>query len=182
MDARRIRLLAAPALAVALLVTLWVAPAAAAECVLSAPELGKVDTPLPISGTGFPASSSVDIKLTVEGGKTDQFAVQSDPSGGFQFSLTPGASDAGTTTIDASAGSTCSARAVSMVLGPSATPPAAHTGAAAGVSGGPSAPRTDVAAAGDGAGGVPTNAWLVGLLVVLIGIIGLMATRPARSR
>ena len=141
MDTSRIRIVAAPAFAVGLLVSLWVAPAAAADCALSAPSTVKVDAPLAINGSGFPASSIVDIELTVEGGTTDQFSVQSDAAGGFQISLTPEAADAGRTTIVATAGSACSAQVVSTVLGPNETP---------------SAPRTDaVALPGDGPTGAP---------------------------
>lgn len=67
MDAGRIRILAAPAFAVSLLVSLWVLPAAAADCALRVPATAKVGTPLAIVGTGFPASSSIDIELAVEG-------------------------------------------------------------------------------------------------------------------
>lgn len=181
MDARRIRTLAAPAFAVGLLVTLWVAPAAAADCALGAPSTVEVGTPLAIDGTGFPASSSVDIKLTIEGGTTDQFAVQSDAAGGFQITLTPEAADAGKTTIVATAGSVCSARVVSTVLSPNDTPSSSAelAGGTAGANGTPSAPRTDAAAApGEGPGGAPSNAWLLAVLALIIGVTGLIATRP----
>ncbi len=166
MDVKRIRFVAGPAVAVGLLVSLWVTPAAAAECVLTAPVTVKVGTPLAIDGTGFPASSIVAIELTVEGGKVDRFSVQSDAAGGFQISVTPGAADTGRTTVVASAGPGCSAQVVATVLGPNDTPP-----------------RTD-AGAMPGAGPAETaqNTWRLAVAALLIGMIGLIATGPIRGR
>ena len=165
-DARRIRILAAPAFVAVLLALLWVGPAAAADCALSAPSTAKVGTPLAIGGTAFPANAIVDIELTVNGATTDQFSVRSDAAGGFQFSLTPEAADAGKTTVVATAGSACSARVVSTVLGPNDGPP-----------------RTDRALApGEDPAGAPLNAWVLALVALIIGMIGLIATRPTQGR
>ena len=162
-----------------------VGPAAAADCALSAPSTAKVGTPLAIGGTGFPANSIVDIELTVNGATTDQFSVRSDGAGGFQFSLTPEAADAGKTTVVATAGSACSARAVATVLGPNDTPfltggPTGATGCATGT---PSAPGTDAdATLGEYPAGAPLNAWMLALVALIIGTIGLIATRPTQGR
>ena len=178
-------MLAAPALVAILLALLWVGPAAAADCALSAPSAAKVGTPLAIGGTAFPANAIVDIELTVNGATTDQFSVRSDAAGGFQFSLTPEAADAGKTTVVATAGSACSARVVSNVLGPNDTPlltggPTGSTGSATGT---PSAPGTDAdAPLGEGPTGAPMNAWVLALVALIIGMIGLIATRPTQGR
>lgn len=185
MDARRIRVLTAPVFAVVLLALLWVGPAAAAECALSAPSTAKVGTPLAIGGTGFPANSIVDIELTVNGATTDQFSVRSDAAGGFQFSLTPEATDAGKTTVVATAGSACSARVVATVLGPNDIPflTEGPTGATGGATGTPSAPGTDAdATLGEGPTGTPLNAWTLALAALVIGAVGLIATRPTQGR
>lgn len=164
-------MMVAPAIAAGLLVSIGVTPAAAANCVLNAPGTVEVGAPLAIIGTGFPASSSIDIELAVEGGTADQFSVQSDAAGGFQFSLTPAAADVGKTKVVATAGSACSVQVISTVLGPNDTPSA------------PSAPRSDAAAPrGEGPAGPPLNAGLLAVLVMLLGMTGLIATRPTRSR
>lgn len=185
MDARRIRVLTAPVFAVVLLALLWVGPAVAAECALSAPSTAKVGTPLAIGGTGFPTNSIVDIELTVNGAVTNQFSVQSDAAGGFQFSLTPEATDAGKTTVVATAGSACSARVVATVLGPNDTPflTEGPTGATGGATGTPSAPGTDrVTTLGEGSTEANLRAWTLALAALVIGAVGLIATRPTQGR
>lgn len=185
MDARRIRVLTAPVFAVIMLALLWVGPAAAAECMLTAPSTADVGTPLAIDGTGFPANSIVDIELTVNGATTSQFSVRSDAAGGFQFSLTPEAADAGKTTVVATAGSACSARVVATVLGPNDTPflTQGPTGATGGATGTPSAPGTDsVATLGEGPTDASLGAWMLALAALVIGAIGLIATRPDQGR
>ena len=123
MDARRARILAGSAFAAGLLAASWVAPAAAADCALTAPATVDVGAQLTIEGAGFPASSSVDITLTIEGGASDELTVQSTASGAFQISLTPEEVDAGKTTVVATAGSACSAQVVFTVLGANQTAP-----------------------------------------------------------
>ena len=118
MDARRARLLAGSAFAASLLSAIWVSPAAAADCTLTAPPSVNVGTRVTIEGTGFPAAASVEIKLTVEGGASDAFPTMTSDSGGLHIDLTPSAADAGNTTVVATAGSTCSARVVFAVVGP----------------------------------------------------------------
>lgn len=185
MDARQARILAAPVFALGLLVSSWVTPAAAADCTLTTPTTVKVGAPLAIDGAGFPASSSVDVKLTIEGGAPDEFTVQSNAAGGLKISLTPEAADAGKTTVVATAGSACSAQVVFTVLGPNDTPrPTVEpAGGAAGPSATPTAPRTDAAAVpGEGPLAAPLNAWLLAVLALIIGMIGLIATRPTQGR
>ena len=78
MDTRRARTLAGSTFLLGLLVSALVSPVAAAECALSAPATVKVGTPLAINGSGFPASSTIDVALTIEGGTPDAFTVTSD--------------------------------------------------------------------------------------------------------
>ena len=174
MDTRRARILAGSTFVLGLLVSVLVSPVAAATCALSAPPTVKIGTPLAIKGSGFPASSTIDVALTIEGGTPDAFTVTSDAAGAFQISLTPEAADLGKTTVVTTAGSTCSAKVTYTVT--SSAPVAAATGK-------PLAPRTDAAPVpGDRAPGERLDAWLLAVVVVLIGTFGLVATRPRRSR
>jgi hypothetical protein len=183
MDTRRARILVATIFSVSLAIPLLVAPAAAATCTLAAPGTVAIGTPLAIQGSGFPASSTVDVSLTVEGGSPDQFTVQSDASGAFQINLTPEAADAGKTTVVATAGAVCTAQVTFTVgaSGGTATPKPTQAGAGAGAA--TTAPRTDAEAAVEGgtSGPAPT-AWQLALLMLFLGLGGLMATLPARSR
>lgn len=165
---------------------------AAGSCALAAPTSVKVGDPLDILGSGFPASRTVDVSLKVQGGPGDAFTVQSDASGAFKISLTPEESDAGVTTLTATAGTTCSAAVTFAVRGantpaptpaPTATATSGSRGAAAGASAQPSrAPRTDAVALTGGAGVPSRLPWALGVLVLVLGLAGLAATRPARSR
>lgn len=185
MDARRPRILVVTIFSVLLATPLLVAPAAAATCTLAAPATVAIGTPLAIVGSGFPASSTVDVSLTIEGGSPDQFTAQSDANGAFQINLIPEAADAGTTTVVATAGAGCTARVV-FTVGAStaaATPEPEPTEAGATADAEAPAPRTDVAATvRAGATGAPLTAWLVAVLMLAVGLGGLIATRPARSR
>ena len=98
MDTRRARTMASSTFLLGLLVSVLVSPVAAAECALSAPATVKVGTPLAINGSSFPASSTIDVALTIEGGTPDVFTVTSNAAGAFQISLTPEAADVGKTT------------------------------------------------------------------------------------
>lgn len=183
MDASRGRILLASALGVGLLVTAWVVPVAAADCALSAPATGRVGTILAINGSGFPASSSVDIELTVEGGSADEFSVQSDSSGAFEITLTPEPIDEGKTTVVATAGSTCTAQVQFTVLGENEPAPTAEPGeAGAAASAASEAPRTDAAPSDRGEAAAGQGAWLAGAILLVLGVVGLLATRPARGR
>ena len=185
MDAKRARLLAGSAFTAGLLAAIWVAPVAAADCTLTAPASVNVGTTIAIEGAGFPAASSVEIKLIVEGGASDTFPTTTNDSGGLHIDLTPQAADAGTTTVIATAGSTCSAQVVFEVVGTekTAAPTATPQGQVAAIAAGPGAPRTDTAAALDsGPTGVSRNAWLLALVAMAIGFGGLFATRKSRSR
>jgi hypothetical protein len=189
MVARRVRILVGSAFAVGLLASAWVAPAAAADCSLSAPATVAIGTPLTIEGAGFPVSSGVDIKLTIQGGAPDEFTVQSNDSGAFQINLTPEVADLGETTVVATAGAVCSAQVVYAILsaGQTALPttePSAEPSGSAAVSGAqPAVPRTDAATALDGgAAGTTRNAWVLAILALTIGGVGLVATRTTRGR
>ena len=174
MDTRRARTLAGSTFLLGLLVSALVSPVAAATCALSAPPTVKIGTPLAIKGSGFPASSTIDVALTIEGGTPDAFTVTSNAAGAFQISLTPEAADLGKTTVVTTAGSTCSAKVTYTVI--SSAPVAAATSR-------PVAPRTDAASLpGDRGPGERLDAWLLAVVVVVIGTFGLIATRPRRSR
>jgi hypothetical protein len=174
-------------MAIGILMALVVTPAASAAttCSLSAPTYGNVGSVLAIAGSGFPASTGVDVEITLDGSAFDSFAVQSDASGDFDLQLTPEVADIGVWTVDASAGSSCSAQAVIQVLGagetpaPEATP--APDGAAAGAGSG-SPPRTDAipGASQSPPAGVPIALWAFGFLVFVSGIGGTLLTRPKR--
>lgn len=187
MNAGRARILSATVLGLGLLIPLSVVPAAAATCALGAPATVKVGTPLAIVGSGFPASTSIDISIGLEGATPDQFSVQSDGAGAFLISLTPEPADAGKTTVVAMAGTTCSAQAVFTVTGATATPapsPEATTrprASGAGATGNP--PRTDAATASVGrTEDMPPIGWALALLMVLLGVSGLLITRRTVGR
>jgi hypothetical protein len=181
MDARRVRVLVVTLFSVSLLTPLWIASAVAATCALTAPATVAIGTPLAIVGSGFPASSSVAVSVTLAGGSPDEFQVQSDASGAFTISLTPEAADAGRTTVVATAGAVCTARVVFTVgtsNAPVSTEPSSSKAAA-----GTAAPRTDtVDVVPARATGMPFTDWLVAVLLLVIGLGGLVATRPVRGR
>jgi hypothetical protein len=190
MDARRIRNSMAAIVVFALIAVAATTPAAAADgCSIVAPYALRVGDPLSIVGAGFPASTTIDVSMTLADGSTDSFTVDSNATGGFQISLTPENADIGTTTIVASAGTTCSATAAYTVVGASATlppEPAATAGSdqpTGGSGDGATAPRTEMA--GMSLTGRDSNwqtAWGVSFISLLIGLGGLIATRPARNR
>jgi hypothetical protein len=193
MNAVRTRIVPVAVLWLALLMPLSASPAnAAGNCALSAPATVKVGDPLDINGSGFPATTSVDVVFKLEGSQGDAFSVESDASGGFQISLTPEESDAGVTTVTATAGSTCAATVTFTVRGTTAPAPTATATAtaapgssgSAGASAQPrGAPRTDTLSVTAGSSGGPSSIpWLLGVLSIVIGLGGLLATRPARSR
>jgi hypothetical protein len=175
----------------ALLVSLlaaWATPAAAAACALSAPAYINVGTQLTVAGTGFPASANVDITITVAGGSPDGFSIQSDAAGAFQIVSTPEALDIGATTVEAAAGSSCTARVTYTVLAAGATPPPATPkptdesggGDTGGTGAAPGAPRTD--AQGFGSTGAGLGTWALAFALVAIGGASLLLTRSPRRR
>ena len=177
MDTRRARILAGSTFVLGLLVSVLVSPVAAATCALSAPPTVKIGTPLAIKGSGFPASSTIDVALTIEGGTPDAFTVTSDAAGAFQISLTPEAADLGKTTVVTTAGSTCSAKVTYAVISSAPVAPVAAATSR------PVAPHTDaVSLPGDRGPGERLDAWSLAVVVVVIGTLGLVATRPRRSR
>jgi hypothetical protein len=182
MDASRVRILLASGLALSLLSAAWALPVAAAECALSAPATGRVGTILTITGSGFPGSSSIDIELTIDGGNADEFTVQSNASGAFEFTFTPEPIDEGDTTVVARSGSTCSAQVQFTILGANDPVPTAEPGeAGAAPSTAPDAPRTDAAPLDPGE--APAGAgWLAGTILLVLGVVGLLGTRSARGR
>jgi hypothetical protein len=177
MDTRRARILFTSLVSLVGVMAASASPVAAA-CALSAPASVNIGAPLAINGSGYPASTAVDVSITVDGGAPDEFTVQSDANGTFQISLTPEASDAGLTTVVATTGAACTAQAVIGVGVPAPTeaPGPAEPEAVA-------PPRTDalaaVPASTSAARGLP---WLMAVALFVLGVVGLYATRPARSR
>lgn len=181
MDARRIRILLGPGIAAGVLATLLAAPVAAADCVLTAPAAVNVGDALTIEGTGFPASTSIDIELSIDGSAVDSFTQQSDASGNLSISLTPEDADLGTTRVVATAGSTCTAEVTYVVLAAGETlPPTAEPEGDAGA--GATAPRTDASGITESPNG--TNGITAALAIVLlaIGAAGLVSTRATGKR
>lgn len=185
MVARHVRILVGSVFSATLLACSLVVPVAAAECVLVAPATANVGSPLTIEGTGFPVSSQVDIALSVQGGPSDAFTVQSSANGELHINLTPEDTDAGVTTVTATAGSTCTAEVVFTVLGvgETAPPTTEPDGSAAGEGAEPTAPRTDLSSVqGELTASLPGSAWFLALLILAIGMWGLIAGRSARRR
>lgn len=182
MVTRRTRILAGTTLLLAVLAVTGAPTVAAADCALSAPEYVNVGTELAIEGSGFPASTSIDVDLAIEGGASDAFSVQSDANGSLQIALVPEDIDIGVTTVQATAGSTCTASVTYTVLAAGATPPPAPTeepGSATASE--PTAPRTDMGS-GMGGGGSAGLPWILGLTLVGAGSAGLYLTRSPRRR
>ncbi len=185
MIAGRARVLSAAVLGLGLLIPFSVVPVTAATCALSAPATVHVGDPLAIVGSGFPASSSIDISIGLQDATADQFSVQSDGAGGFTISLTPEPADAGKTTVVATAGTACSAQAVFTVTGATATPTPEATVAPS--ESGPGAtshpPRTDTTpTAGRKTLDAPAIGWALALLTLFIGLGGVTLTRRERGR
>jgi hypothetical protein len=187
MVARRMQVLAGTTLVLVAAFAVTTAPTLAAPaCALSAPAYVNVGTPLTIEGAGFPASSPVNITLSIQGGGSDAFSVQSDASGALGIALTPEAVDVGTTTVVATAGATCTAQVTYTVLEAGATPPAeepAETPApAAEPSAPPSAPSTDALHMAGNSGTPGLNPWAFAIALVVAGYVGLALTRFGRQR
>lgn len=182
MDTRRLRIVVGAAVAAGLMAGTLVTPAAAADCALSAPDTVNVGTQLTIEGTGFPSSSSVDIAITIEDGAADEFTIQTNASGAFQINLAPEDADTGSTTVVATAGTACSAQITYVVLAAGETaPPTSAPAESPGAAGsGPDAPRTDADDSRDE--GADSRAWLMTLLVLVIGAAGLFSTRARATR
>lgn len=181
MDSRRIRILLGPGIAAGLLATLFAAPVAAAECALTAPAAVNVGNALTIEGTGFPASASVDIELSIDGTAVDSFTQQSDARGNLQISLTPEDADLGSTRVVATAGSTCTAEVTYVVLAVGETlPPTPEPESVAGA--GATAPRTDavdIAGSPDAARGITAA---LAIVLLAVGAAGLISTRATGKR
>lgn len=180
MDARRVRILVGPGIAAGLLAILLAVPASAADCALTAPAAINVGDPLTIEGSGFPGSVAVHIGLSIDGAAADAFPVQSDSSGSLQITLTPESADIGTTTVVATAGSTCTAEVTYIVVAageplPQPTPEPATGGTD------PTAPRTDATNLPGGQGGTGIAAALA-LLLLTVGATGLLLTRAGGRR
>lgn len=182
MDARRARNLAGAVMLIGLLAAVTAGPTAAAGCALSAPAYANVGTPLTIEGSGFPASTSVDIAFSLDGSPADSFSVQSTDAGAIEIALTPEDADQGVTTVQASAGSACTATATYTVLAAGETPGSTQPTATPAPVTGPGAPRTDtvavVAASDWSAGGLSVLAFVL----IVAGAAGLLMTRaPKRT-
>jgi hypothetical protein len=176
MVADRARVVAASGLLASLLATVWAAPVAAA-CALSAPDYVNVGTELTIEGSGFPASTGVDIAFSIEGGAADAFTAQSDASGGLLIAFTPEAVDVGATTVTATAGSTCTAEVAYTVLAAGEAPPSEPEPEATDEAvSQPTAPRTDSVATSHAAG-TANAGWLLAIALVAIGSVGLVRIR-----
>lgn len=185
MDARRTRILAGSAFLISLLAATWAGPAAAADCTLSAPTYVNVGTPLTIEGSGFPASVGVDINFSIEGGASDALTVQSSASGALEIALTPEDIDVGVTTVQATAGTACTAQVTYAVLAAGETPPppaSAEPEDSSGTGAEPTAPRSDAEAAIPGDGSSSTAPWVLALVLVVVGSTGLFLTRSTRRR
>lgn len=178
MDARHARLLGVTTVMLTLAFPLVVGSALAATCAMTAPGTAEIGTPIAIEGSGFPASTGIDVSLAIEGGATDNFTVQSDASGAFLISLTPESADVGKTTVAAIAGTTCSAQVEYTVLGAGET--IAPTAAPA--AGGATAPHTDATSTRRGTVELPLTALVIGILSFVIGTGGVIATRQAKRR
>jgi hypothetical protein len=160
-----------------------VTPVAAADCTLSAPAYVNVGNQLTIEGSGFPASTSVDIDLAIVGGTSDAFSLQTDAAGSLQIALVPEDVDIGVTTVQATAGSTCTASVTYTVLAAGATPPPAPTEEpASGTGSEPSAPGTDMDTEMGRGGGSTSLLWVLALALVGAGSAGLYLTRSPRRR
>lgn len=184
MDVRRHRILAGSALLMTLLAATWAGPAAAADCTLRAPAYVNVGTPITIEGSGFPAASNVDIGFSIEGGASDAFTIQSDASGTIQIALTPEATDVGGTTVQATAGSACTAQVTYTVLAAGETPPPPASAEPEGTSGTgaePTAPRTDTESGIGGDDWSSAAPWVLALALVVVGGTGLFLTKPVRE-
>ena len=181
MDATRARFLTGSALVVGILTSVGVAPAAAATCTLQAPATVVVGQPFIVQGTGFPASSSIDVVLTVQGGSSDEFAVLSGDAGSFRIESTPETADIGTTTVTATAGTACSAQTVYVVSAKAPAPTPAATRPPRVASGGASSPpRTDAAAARvDLESNTNVGSLALAIVLVMLGLTGLVGTRRA---
>ncbi len=185
MDARRARILAGSALLITLLAATWAGPAAAADCTLSAPTYVNVGTPLTIEGSGFPASTSVDVSFSIAGGASDAFTAQSNASGSLQIALTPEDLDIGVTTVQATAGLACTAQVTYTVLAAGQTPPPparTEPEASSGTGVAPTAPRTDADAVIGGDNWSSAAPWALALALVAFGSTGLFLTRSTRRR
>jgi hypothetical protein len=176
MVADRARVVTVSGLLASLLVMVWAAPVSAA-CALSAPDYVNVGTELTIEGSGFPASASVDIALSIEGGASDAFTAQADASGGLQIALTPETIDIGATTLIATAGSTCTAEVTYTVLAAGVAPPSEpEPEATEETDTPPSAPQTDSATRSH-RGDATNVGWLLAIGLVTIGSLGLVRSR-----
>ena len=161
------------------LLLLTVGPAGAATCTLTAPASVAIGDALTVEGSGFPASTAIDVTITVADASPDTFTTQSDAAGTFAVVLTTEPSDKGQTTVAATAGPGCSDQVVISVGEPAdVTPQPSRDGAVAASSG---APPTDAVSMLTGAVSQGNAAWL-GLVLLSLGIGGLILTKPARSR
>jgi len=186
MHGRRTRALITSAFLVSGVVSVAVSPVGAATCTLTGPASVSIGSTLTIEGAGFPASTAVDVSITIEGGSPDEFSAQSDSAGAFQINLMPEAADEGITTVVASAGAGCSAQVV-VAVGTTAeggAPEPSDAGAAGegSESTGAQPPATDGDPLAPSTRARPgVTAWLA-LILLSAGIGGLLFTRSARRR
>lgn len=182
MDGRRGHKLTTGALAGILLAFVQAGPVAAADCQLSAPASVEIGADLSIQGSGFPASSAVDITLSIEGGGSDELVAQTNADGQFSITLTPEVADRGLTTVVATAGSGCRAEVVIGVGVPApTTEPGESTGGAAGESDSP--PRTDgLVGSTQPTGSMPLALWFLAGALIGLGLGSRYASRPSRVR
>jgi hypothetical protein len=156
-------------------------PTAAAECALSAPESVSIGSVLAIDGTGFTASSMIDVAVTLDGQAADAFPASSDATGAIHLSLTPEATDAGRTTFVATDPGGCSAQATTYVLGPGQTVPPGPEPAGTGAHAAAGAPSTDATARPFALWTAGTTGALAAVLVV-VGLAARAVSRPAGRR
>jgi hypothetical protein len=179
MNLRQLRIVVGSISSATLLLSVFVTPVAAA-CALSGPASVDIGSALTITGSGFPATTTVDVSMTVDGGSPDEFTVESDGVGGFAINLTPEAADAGLTTVVATAGAGCTAQ---VIIGVGVPAPAVTAQPTSDAEAADAPPRTDAdAITTSSAPASHPAAWLLAAIMILLGLGGLFATRPARNR
>ena len=181
MHARRARFLGGSMLFAGLIATAWAAPVAAADCALTAPAYVNVGTQIEIDGAGFPASTTVEVSLAVEGGTRDEFTLSSDAAGAVHLAFTPEDIDIGVTTIQATAGSDCTAEVTYTVLAAGQTPPPAPVDSS-GTGAAPGAPATDTGLLVVPGGAAGAGQWGLAFILVASGCLGLLLSRPRKRR
>jgi hypothetical protein len=126
-------------------------------------------------------STSVDITFALDGSPSDSFTVDSTTAGALAIALTPEEADIGVTTVQASAGSACTATVTYTVLAAGQTPGASpEPAASAAPLIAPGAPRTDAEDLVGPTGWSGGAAIMLAFALVIAGATGLLVTRSPR--